>query len=365
MSVCLGGMLGCKRDLGECNLDGETEDGRPIDGPAAFDIAYRATDGLPMYEGQALVQSSCGDGSFCHAPAAVGADRIGVPAGLNFDVSLACADESQDPTCGQPIQSCDGGETDTPYCDRLQRLHNDQGQVNEWAEGMIQEIRDGSMPPGEAGRSVQNTVPWFRKSDGSELPPLESSEGQDIVRNWLACQAPVIARTETPPSAELELESCPSVDDEICIYNGPEGDLPDPAWSDIYWSIMFTRCVICHGPANANTDQNPNNPLGGQIPGGASPAALAVLDLTGPDDADTTDWAEDSYPAVVDALAADPGACAGQGTVVIPFNSEDSILVQKLEGTQTCGTEMPPGQTLSQPLIQVVAEWVDLGAPNN
>ena len=30
----------------------------PIEGPAAFDIAYRITDGQPMYEGQALVQSS-------------------------------------------------------------------------------------------------------------------------------------------------------------------------------------------------------------------------------------------------------------------------------------------------------------------
>ncbi|HET6417221.1 MAG TPA: hypothetical protein VFG22_13075, partial [Polyangiales bacterium] len=80
-SLCLIGGVGCKRDLGDCNLDGETEDGRPIDGPAAFDIAYRLTDGLPMYEGQALVQSTCGDGAFCHSPAATGTERIGVPAG--------------------------------------------------------------------------------------------------------------------------------------------------------------------------------------------------------------------------------------------------------------------------------------------
>ena len=29
------GVVGCKRDLGECNLDGQTPDGRPIEGPAA------------------------------------------------------------------------------------------------------------------------------------------------------------------------------------------------------------------------------------------------------------------------------------------------------------------------------------------
>jgi hypothetical protein len=365
LGVCLTGLSGCKRDLGECNLDGETPDGQPIDGPAAFDIAYRAADGLPMYEGQALVQSTCGDGSFCHAPAAVGGDRFGVPAGLNFDVALGCTDASSDPSCAQPIQSCEGGQTSSAYCDSLTRLQNNQSEINSWAEGMVQEIRQGRMPPGEAGRSVVNPAPWLRKSDGSELPPLGSSEGQDIVRNWLACQAPVIARTETPPSAELELEPCPSVDDEICIYNGPEGNLPDPEWGSIYWSIMFTRCVICHGPANSNTDQNPDNPLDGRIPGGASSSALAALDLTGADTMDTSNWAVESWSSVVDALAADPGDCAGQGTLVVPFDAANSILVQKIEGTQTCGTEMPPAQMISASLTQVVAEWVDLGAPND
>lgn len=365
------GALGCKRDLGDCNLDGQTPDGRSIDGPAAFDIAYRLTDGLPMYEGQALVQSTCGDGSFCHAPAAVGADRLGVPAGLNFDVDLACTDESQDPTCAQPIETCDGGQTDTAYCRRLESLHNNQNQINRFAEGMIQEMRAGAMPPGEAGRRVRNGTPWLRKFDpdrperSEELPPIESAEAQEIVRNWLACQAPVIARTEISASADDELEPCPSVDGETCIYNGPQGDLPGPMWSEIYWSIMFNECVICHGPPNNNDDQNPNNPRGGEIPGGASPAALAALDLTGPDATDTSNWPSDSYPAVVDALAYDAGDCAGDGTIVIPFDSPNSIMIQKLRDTQTCGTEMPPLDPISETLIQIVEEWVDLGALNN
>lgn len=214
-------VLGCKRDLGECNLDGQTPDGRPIDGPAAFDIAYRLTDGLPMYEGQALVQSTCGNGSFCHSPAAVGALRIGVPAGLNFDVALACTDASQNATCAQPIQSCEGGQTQTPYCERLQRLRGNQDQIQKWSEGMIQEMRAGAMPPGAAGLDVRDRRVWIQDSTGDPLPPIESGEAQEIVRNWLACQAPVIARTEFAADAALELEPCPSVDDEICVYNGP------------------------------------------------------------------------------------------------------------------------------------------------
>jgi hypothetical protein len=359
------GVGGCKRDLGECNLDGQTPDGRPIEGPAAFDIAYRLTDGLPMYEGQALVQSTCGDGSFCHAPGALGADRIGVPAGLNFDVALACTDASQDSSCTQPIETCDGGQTNTAYCQRLERLHNNQNQITHFAEGMIQEMRAGAMPPGEAGRRVRNNTPWLRKSDDSELPPIESDEAQEIVRNWLACQSPVIARTEIAGSVEDELESCPSVDGEICIYNGPQGDLPGPMWSEIYWSIMFNECVICHGPPNDNVDQNPNNPRGGDIPGGASPAALEALDLTGPDATDTSNWPSDSYPAVVDALAYQVTSCPDEGTIVIPLDSQDSVMIQKLRNTQACGTDMPPLDPISETLIQIVEEWVDLGAPNN
>jgi hypothetical protein len=360
------GVGGCKRDLGECNLDGQTPDGRPIEGPAAFDIAYRFSDGLPMYEGQALVQTTCGAGQFCHSPAAVGANRIGVPAGLNFDVELACTDESLDALCTQPIDSCEGGQTDTVYCQRLKRLHDNQNQINSWAEGMIQEMRAGAMPPGEAGRTVRDRRQWIRNADGQPLPPIESDEAQEIVRNWLACQAPVIARTELPPSDNLQLTLCDSVDDEICIYNGPQGDLPEPTWSSIYWSLMFTQCVICHGPTNNNVDQNPSNPLGGQIPGGLDSDGLAALNLTGSNTMDTTNWPTESWSAVVDALAADPpGACTGLGTIVIPNDSTNSIMVQKISATQTCGDPMPLGGSVSVPLIQVVEEWINMGALNN
>ncbi|MEZ4287100.1 MAG: hypothetical protein R3A47_02930 [Polyangiales bacterium] len=50
-----------------------------LDWRCGSDSAFRADDGTPMYEGQALVQSSCGQGSFCHLQGAVGAERFGVP----------------------------------------------------------------------------------------------------------------------------------------------------------------------------------------------------------------------------------------------------------------------------------------------
>jgi len=355
---------GCKRDLGECNLDGQTADGRAIPGPAAFDIAYRFSDGLPMYEGQALVQTTCGAGQFCHSPAAMGANRIGVPAGLNFDVELACTDELQDVLCTHPIDSCEGGQTDTVYCQRLERLHDNQNQINSWAEGMLQEMRAGAMPPGEAGRDVRDPREWIRSSSGKPLPAVESSEGQEIVRNWLACQAPVVARTELPASEAQELTPCPSVDGEICIFSGPQEPPPAPVWSEIYWSVIFPQCVICHGPNNDNPDQNPSR-LGQDIPGGVT-NAVESLDLTGDSDTNTANWASEAYPAVVDAMAYPPGACGGADrTIVIPDDSAGSLMIQKMRDTQDCGDEMPPGQVLSEPIIQIVEEWIDTGAENN
>ena len=363
--VLVTSVTGCKRDLGECNLDGETPDGRPIDGPAAFDIAYQETDGLPMYEGQALVQSTCGDGTFCHAPAAVGVDRIGVPARLDFDVSLACTDEADDPTCAQPIESCEDGQADTPYCERLERFHANQDKIRSWAEGMVQEIRAGAMPPGEAGRSVRSPIRWVRETNDDFLPSIETHDGQEIVRNWLACGAPAIARTETPPSAELQLESCQSVDDEICVYSGPQGALPDPFWTDIYWSIMFTECVACHAPVGCeDCDQNPDNPLGTRIPGGASVDALEALDLSGDNPTDTSNWAADSYDAVVNASAYTGGDCATFGTLVVPSEPENSLLLDKMRNDPpVCGDVMPLGAALAAPRVQVVEDWIAAGAP--
>lgn len=359
---------GCAdRDLGECNLNGATEDGRPLEGPAAFDLVYNSIDGRPMFEGQALVQASCGNGSFCHAPGAVGAARIGVPAGLDFDVQLACTDVSTDSTCAN-LQPCDGTEIQSPYCERLERLVDNRDTIASWAGDMIKEIRDGTMPPGAAGAQVQDDTPWFRR-DQSELPRLDTSEGQDIVRNWLACNAPVVARTEIPPTPQLELAPCESIADEVCVYSGPQAALPDPTWSSIYWSLIFPQCVLCHGPANSNVDSNPDNPFeNGTIPGGASPQGLAALDLTGSDPTDTSSWPAQSHGALVNVPASAAGECEGQGIDVIPNDAAGSLMIQKMRAVQTCGGEMPLGsgsQTISNAVIGVVEQWINMGAPND
>lgn len=49
---------------------------------------------------------------------------------------------------------------------------------------------------------------------------------------------------------------------------------------------------------------------------------------------------------------------------VVPGNPNASFIIQKLEGRQTLGDRMPQfGPYLSQPTIDVIRQWILLGAP--
>lgn len=162
LALCLAGAAGgCLPHSGECDEE------------LARRVVYTHEDGLPAYAGQALVQSSCGDGSFCHAEAALGSERYGAPGGLDFDLALA--------------------ET----AEEVERLRRGQRQVYRWRRQVLAEVTSGDMPPGEAGRLVARVGVY------ADLPPLAGPEGIETLRNWLACGAPVVERTSPyPPGVE-------------------------------------------------------------------------------------------------------------------------------------------------------------------
>ncbi len=51
--------------------------------------------------------------------------------------------------------------------------------------------------------------------------------------------------------------------------------------------------------------------------------------------------------------------------VIIPGNSDSSLLIQKVRKQQTIGMEMPPGSPLSPDEIDLLVRWVAAGAANN
>ena len=163
------GLAGCGEDLGECDME------------AARAVVYDEV-GLPSYEGQAMITTSCGNGAFCHSTQASGMARYGAPGDLNFDLALAAA----------------GPE---PAAAAVERLGAARDNVRDEAELIMCAVEDGTMPPwGEATVAVHMNLPRFRRvaTDGTEtrLPHVDSFEGLEILRNWLACDAPIVERTE-------------------------------------------------------------------------------------------------------------------------------------------------------------------------
>src|SRR5580700_3469522 len=51
---------------------------------------------------------------------------------------------------------------------------------------------------------------------------------------------------------------------------------------------------------------------------------------------------------------------SSSGAVVVPGNSKQSLLVQRI--SDTSGNQMPPAGPLAKDLIRVIADWIDQGA---
>ncbi|MFK8003123.1 MAG: hypothetical protein AB8H86_26370 [Polyangiales bacterium] len=153
----------CTVDLGECN------------DPVARRVVYDP-DGFPAYEGQALVATSCGNVFYCHSSIADPEFRYGATVGFDFDIQL--------------------GETP----EDAERLRQAQANVLEYRDDIYCEVQDGRMPPfGEATLVAHEEIPRYRNADGERIPFIDSFEGLNILRGWLACDAPVIERTTPHP----------------------------------------------------------------------------------------------------------------------------------------------------------------------
>lgn len=68
-------------------------------------------------------------------------------------------------------------------------------------------------------------------------------------------------------------------------------------------------------------------------------------------------WDGSSYTGVMES--------GDHAPVIIPADPESSMLLQKLQGTQSVGSQMPPGELLPAEQIQMVIEWIQAGASDN
>lgn len=314
--VCLGSILSltacAESELGECDLE------------SAFELAY-TRDGTPAFAGQALINQSCGGGGFCHSEGIAPADRFGVPAGLDFDLNIASS-------------SADLNE------EEVARLSRTQVQVFQERRPIFGAVMADTMPPaGGATQVVLASIPSYDRvsDDGAQFTPLPSvatNEGAEILRNWLACKAPVVERT---------VEQAVGIDNEVGFtIPACNRRCVDPTWPDIVEQIFIPSCGTsrCHD--------------------GDAPEADLRLWVSEPRDSAQL---ADLHSVLVSGtplgeLCSISGA---SGTpMLVPGDANGSLLVQKVEPSLLpCGGLMPQsGGQLNAQRLCALREWIACGA---
>ena len=125
---------------------------------------------------------SCGNVFYCHSSAAAPEFRFSATVGFDFDVQLA--------------------DSDLP--EQAERLRRARENVLAYRDDIYCEVEADRMPPfGEATLIAHEEVPRYRNADGERLPFVDSFEGLNILRGWLACDAPVVERTTPHPTGAM------------------------------------------------------------------------------------------------------------------------------------------------------------------
>lgn len=257
--------FGCENELGKCDQE------------AANELVY-GRGNLVATKGQALMHDSCGQGAFCHSAAAEGKVRQGAPGSLNFDM--------------------------LPRASGLPDVLDQRDEI--W-----ESVLNGSMPPKEF---VTGDGDWTfsvkRSADEPRLPPLSTDAGKAVLRNWLACGAPIVVDTSVPSWAR------------------PASAGGSATWADLHSELIAPRCALsgCHDKRSASS--------AGDLDLSERCAARRALLATGP--------------------CGEPRLKPGDVT---------SFLVDKIESAAPrCGTRMPPSGAFSAAEAASVRAWIMAGA---
>ena len=233
---------------------------------------------------------------FCHAAAATAETRFGAAFGFDFDLTPSSSAESR------------------PMLDAAREF------VMAEAGPIFEEVDKKRMPPfGSSSLIVHANVSRYTREDGTRMEHVDSIEGLDRFRNWLACGSPVVDHIDVTPQG-------PSV---------------EPNFPSIWEKVLNQECAVsCH------------NPDAGGI------FTSNQLDLS------TEQIAYDSLVGVV----AQGSQCASAAqTRVVASQPAESLLMQKLRGTEgVCGDPMPLGENgLEETTLSAIEEWIANGALRN
>lgn len=321
---------GCTEDVGDCYQG---------DGKGGLDTVLAG--GHVEYGGQAIINQACATG--CHSSTASGKARNGAPAGLDFDlrpIAATSSTESAKNSNGRTYAVLDQAA--------INGLRERQRKVFSERNNIWTQVRDGLMPPTGMFESFRTVVEMIIDTDeaspctrGSALKDLESKSTQDILRNWLACQAPIVESYGGPVESNgtagvagyqyLSCSSSPSTGDGGTGDGG--GASTGVSFDQVYDDILAGagNCSLCHPGVDDTVD--------------LSTADKAFADLV-----------------------EDTAAKCGDKPWVVPGDPEGSYLIDLVTLDQPCPSRtsisrMPKGlMALTSDQVQELRDWITAGA---
>ncbi|MEY4510994.1 MAG: hypothetical protein RLZZ450_3116 [Pseudomonadota bacterium] len=272
---------------------------------------------MVVYGGQAIINRGCTTG--CHSSTAAGADRRGVPRGLDFDLNPI---DEEDATGTKKSGSATILKLKAA---QVAGLRARQKKIVEQRNLIWEQVQDGLMPPGGMFDSVMSNI--FASSEktpckaGKEYSKIPEVQTREVLRNWLACGAPLVEtngskvdKSSAAGAAGYQYPACVKEPDAVVTL-------------DTLFKTTLGDCGGCHNSS-----------------------------ITGPPEF-----------ASVEVLAASlrtKSVCAGK-RFVVPGKPEDSYMLDLLKGPNPdCMHEqMPKGEPLSARGIAEVTAWIAAGAP--
>lgn len=314
IALAASSMLACTEDVGTCD--------EPLAGKSTVLVG-----GVVQYGGQAIMNRACATG--CHASSARGAARNGAPAGLDFDIVPISEDEAE----GAPVG--DGLIGLSPA--QVVGLRARQRKVFEERNRIWQQVKDGLMPPDGKFAAFRSLSGIFRTRpeapcvQGPAYRDLDSKRSRDVLRNWLACGAPIVEAygssvTEPgvfdPIGAGTQYPACGAIGD-----GGVDGGT-GVTLEMVQAQIFEPLCASCH------------------------PAVNGEVDLTS---------ADSSYASLVED---DSIKCEASGApYVTPGDPASSFLYDIVANDRPgCSSRMPQGGKLTAAQIKLISDWIAGGA---
>ncbi len=170
---------------------------------------------------------------------------------------------------------------------------------------------------GDDGDPGRSDASMDARADGADV-------GRDVPNDRAPGDAPFDADARDATDAMTDADAVA----DVTRRDAADGEI---VFEDIYTGIIRMRCS-CH-TLGTSGGLNMNN------------AALAYMNLVG-------------------HATSMSGDCGGN-TRVIPGNAAESVLYRKVSGINLCEQRMPLlGDPLSADEIELIEDWIDMGAPN-